>query len=459
MLNEKIVKISFLGATHTVTGSKNLLRLGSKNVLIDCGLFQGYKELRLRNWDKFPINPAQIDVVILTHAHIDHSGYLPLLVKNGFKGPIYSSAATKDLCAILLPDSGHLQEEDAYFANKYGFSKHKEALPLYTQKEAENVIKQFVVVEFDKRYKLFENSHFSLLRAGHILGAAFVKIEHENTKIVFSGDLGRPHDPIMVEPSAIKEADYLVLESTYGDRLHDRASPEIQLKRVITETAKRGGVLIIPAFAVGRAQSLLYYIYQLKRKNEIPDLPVFLDSPMAINATKLLLKHMHEHRLNEETCRDACNIATYANTIEESKNIDSYHMPIIIISASGMATGGRVLHHLKAFASDQHNTILFSGFQAGGTRGDRIVKGEHEVKIHGKMVPIRAKVENIDTLSAHADYQEILLWLENFKHAPKKVFITHGELAAAMSLKEKIEEKFHWSCVIPNYLQTVDLKK
>lgn len=452
------MKLSFLGATNTVTGSKNLLQLGNKTILVDCGLFQGYKELRLRNWDKLPIQPSQIDAVILTHAHIDHSGYLPLLVKNGFKGPIYASAATKDLCSILLPDSGHLQEEDARFANKYGFSKHKEALPLYTQKEAEHALKQFFVVDFDKRYKLFENSHFSLSRAGHILGAAIVTVEHHNKMIVFSGDLGRPHDPVMVEPAKISATDYLVIESTYGDRLHDKASPEVQLKRVITETAKRGGVVIIPAFAVGRAQSLLYYLYQLKRKKAIPDLPVFLDSPMAIDATRLLFKYMKEHRLDKDTCRDACNMATYTNSVEESKKIDSYHMPMIIISASGMATGGRVLHHLKMFAPDQRNTILFSGYQAGGTRGDRIVKGEHEVKIHGEMVPIRAKVENIDTLSAHADYQETLLWLENFKYPPKKVFITHGEPASALSLKQKIEEKFGWDCLIPNYLQTVDLK-
>lgn len=451
------MNIQFLGAAQTVTGSKYLLTLDSKKILVDCGLFQGYKELRLRNWNKLPIEPSQIDAVILTHAHIDHTGYLPLLVKNGFKGPIYSSAATKDLCAILLPDSGHIQEEDAFFANKYGYSKHKIALPLYTQMEAEEVIKQFVTKEFDQSHPLFEGSSFTFSRAGHILGSAFIKITHGDSSIVFTGDMGRPHDTVMREPAKIEFTDYLVIESTYGNRLHDKEPPLQQLKRIIKATAKRGGTVVIPAFAVGRAQSLLYYIQQLKNRNEIPDLPVFLDSPMATNVTKLLCRYKDEHRLDEEQCKNVCEVATYINTPAESKEIDSSRMPSIIISASGMATGGRVLHHLKVFAPDERNTILFSGYQAGGTRGAKMMNGDREIKIHGQIVPIRSQIEAISSLSAHADSQEILQWLENFKKPPKHVFITHGELDAAKALKEKIEEKFHWECSIPEYLNIVDL--
>lgn len=451
------MNIQFLGAVQTVTGSKYLLSFGSKKVLIDCGLFQGYKELRLRNWDKLPIEPSQIDAVILTHAHLDHTGYLPLLVKNGFKGPIYSTAATKDLCAILLPDSGHIQEEDAFFANKYGFSKHKTALPLYTQMEAEKVIKQFVSIDFNKEQQLFEGSSFTFSRAGHILGSAFIRITQGDSSIVFTGDMGRPNDPVMCEPAKIEFADYLVVESTYGNRLHDKEPPLQQLGRIIKETAKRGGSIVIPAFAVGRAQSLLYYIFQLKSKNEIPDLPVFLDSPMATNVTKLLCRYKDEHRLDEQLCKNVCEVAAYVNTPEESKKIDNYRMPSIIVSASGMATGGRVLHHLKAFAPDERNTILFSGYQAGGTRGARMMNGEREIKIHGQIIKVRARVEAISSLSAHADYQEILQWLENFKSPPKHVFITHGELDAATALKTKIEERFHWECSIPDYLNKADL--
>ncbi|MBS0290830.1 MAG: MBL fold metallo-hydrolase [Proteobacteria bacterium] len=451
------MKLSFFGATGTVTGSKSLLQLGSKNVLIDCGLFQGYKELRLRNWDHLPIKPSSIDAVILTHAHIDHTGYLPLLAKNGYKGPIYSTPATKDLCSIMLPDSGHIQEEDANLANRYGYSKHKPALPLYTQEEAEKVLEQFIPLEFNKKHPLFESSYFSFSKAGHIQGSAFVTINHKNTSIVFSGDIGRPYDPVMHEPSIIEAADYLVIESTYGDRLHNKEAPEQQLARVIKETAKRGGTLIIPSFAVGRAQSLLYYIHLLKRKNAIPDIPVFLDSPMATHATKIFCRYPDELRLDQNQCYDVCKVATYIHTVEESKNLDSQRLPIIIISASGMATGGRVLHHLKAFAPDSRNTILFSGYQAGGTRGARIVNGEREVKIHGQLIPIRAQVEMIDNISAHADYQEILQWLGQFKYPPKKVFINHGEREAALALKTKIEQTLHWHCLIPEYLQTVNL--
>ncbi|CCD08943.1 putative mRNA Cleavage and polyadenylation specificity factor [Legionella pneumophila subsp. pneumophila] len=452
------MKLTFLGATETVTGSKYLLTVGSKKILIDCGLFQGYKELRLRNWAPLPIDPHDIDAVIITHAHIDHTGYLPLLVKNGFRGKIYATPGTKALCSILLPDSGHLQEEEARLANKYGFSKHQPALPLYSEKEARTALQYFETIDFDTPHSVFQEFSFEYHRAGHIVGAAMVKIKTPKASIVFTGDIGRPYDPVMKAPSAIEETDYLVMESTYGDRLHDATDPLPQMAQVINQTVKRGGSVIIPAFAVGRAQSLLYFIYELKQQGAIPkDIPVFLDSPMAIDATHLLCTYKEDHHLTAEQCRGLCHVATYVNTPEESKEIDRHHMPQIIIAASGMAQGGRILHHLKAFAPDPKSTLLFTGFQAGGTRGARIVNGERQVKIHGSLIPIQAQVVVMSSTSAHADYLELLEWLKHLTKQPKKVFITHGEPHSAQSLKEKIEKQFGFSCTIPSYQQTEDL--
>jgi len=448
------MKITFLGATQTVTGSKYLIAYRDKKILIDCGLFQGYKELRLRNWNKLPVEANQIDAVILTHAHIDHSGYVPLLVKNGYTGKIYATAGTIQLCEILLPDSGFLQEEEAALANKYGFSKHKPALPLYTKQDAQNALSSFEPVAFNKEVKLFDGFSFKFGHAGHIIGAAFVKVQDPHTSILFSGDLGRPHDPVMQAPATPYPADYLVIESTYGNHLHDKSDPEILLGTLINKTMHRGGTVVVPAFAVGRAQNILYHIYQLKKHNKIPNVPVFLDSPMAISATSILNQNQQELRLNAEQCKMLCDTAVYVNTPEESKNLDTNKMPKIIISASGMATGGRVLHHIKTYASDARNTLLFTGYQAGGTRGARIIAGEKQIKIHGEMVDVRAQVEMIHGLSAHSDYQETLDWIASFKHPPKKVFITHGEPTSAEALKEKIEQKLHLKCNLPKYMQT-----
>lgn len=451
------MKLTFLGATETVTGSKYLIEDENKKILIDCGLFQGYKELRLKNWEKFPIDPAIIDIVILTHAHIDHSGYIPLLVKNGFKGKIYTSAATYDLCSILLPDSGYLQEEDANRANRYGYTKHKPALPLYTEEEAENSLKYFQTIDFDKKIDIGNGLSFILKNSGHILGSAFVILSNQEKTITFSGDLGRLNDPILRSPKKLQYTDYLLIESTYGNRLHKKIDPIVEIGEIIRSTVAKGGTIVIPAFAVGRAQDILYYINSLKQSGAILNIPVFLDSPMTINATKLLCKYKEEHKLSEELCMHVCDVATYTRTVEESKKIDSSPMPKIIISASGMATGGRVLHHLKHFMTDHKSTILFTGFQAGGTRGDRIVKGEKLIKIHGEMYEVNARVENLTSTSAHADYEEILEWLDNFKEAPKKVFVTHGTIEAAKSLKEKIEKQFGWNVEIPKYLQSETL--
>ncbi len=451
------MRLSFLGATETVTGSKYLLEEGNSKILIDCGLFQGHKALRLRNWAKLPLDPATLDAVVLTHAHIDHSGYIPLLVKQGFRGKIYCSEATYDLCAILLPDSGYLQEEDARRANKYGYTRHTPAKPLYNQKDARTALELFHPVKFGNFIKMDNGLRFKLKHSGHILGASFVQIDNGQKTIVFSGDLGRPGDPVMMEPEHFKQTDYLVIESTYGNRLHGQSDPLETIEEIITTTAAKGGTVIIPAFAVGRTQNLLYYIHALKQKGKIPNVPIFLDSPMAINATKLMHRHHNDHRLSEKECAEVCNIATYTKTVEQSKALGRQKMPSVIISASGMATGGRILHHLKNYISDRKNTILFTGFQAGGTRGDRILRGEKEIKIHGQMWSVRARIECMDNTSAHADYQEILDWLSYIETAPDKIFITHGEVEASQSLKDKIRDKFGWNVHIPKYLHREEL--
>lgn len=454
------MKLTFLGANFTVTGSKYLVEEAKKKFLIDCGLFQGHKELRLRNREPFPVDPKTIEAVILTHAHIDHSGYIPLLVNQGFKGKIYASHATRDLCEILLLDAGRIQEEDARRANRYGYSKHHPALPLYTEEDAKNSLKLFSCVDFDKPYPLENDLTFSLSRSGHILGSSFITLKSRDASLVFSGDIGRPHDPVMAPPSQIQSADYLILESTYGNRLHPDIDVLKQLEEVINSTFAKGGTVVIPAFAVGRTQILLYYIYKLKQEKRFPShIPIYLDSPMAQDVTRLWNHYAKEHRLSKEECSKVCSVAEYVQSREDSKRLNSSPFPSIIISASGMAEGGRVLHHLVHYAPKEHNTILFAGFQAGGTRGDRMLKGEREVKIHGQMIPIRARIENLDTLSSHADYEEILQWLKGFISAPKQVFITHGEPEAAESLKSKIEEKLGWKVSIPRYLESFELSK
>lgn len=451
------MQLTFLGAVHTVTGSKYLLSVNSKNILIDCGLFQGPKELRLRNRSPLPIDPKDIDAVIITHAHIDHTGYLPILVKNGYKGKIYCSDGTMSLCSVLLLDSGYLQEEEARFANRSGYSKHEPALPLYTMEDARKSLTHFEAIDFEVPHTLFDDCSFELFRAGHIIGASFIKIKNKNTTILFTGDIGRPHDPVMQSPTIIQEADYIVMESTYGDRIHDSTNPQMQIAEVINQTVKRGGSIIIPAFAVGRAQSLLYYINEIKKSGVISDIPVYLDSPMATSATKILCKHMKDHRLNEDQCTQLCNAAKYINSPKESMQLDTDKSPKIIISASGMLEGGRILHHLKVFGPDPKSTILITGYQAVGTRGAQLVKGDREIKIHGEQVPIRAQVEVMSSGSAHADYREMLDWLKNFKSPPKKVFITHGEYNSAITFKSHIEKELGWQCEVPDYLEKVEL--
>ncbi|HEX2654331.1 MAG TPA: MBL fold metallo-hydrolase [Xanthobacteraceae bacterium] len=451
------VSITFLGGAGTVTGSKYALEHAGNTILIDCGLFQGFKSLRLRNWAAFPVDPRSISSVVLTHAHLDHSGYLPLLIKRGFKGPIYCSQATADLCAILLPDSGHLQEKDAEFANRYGFSKHKPALPLYTERDARKALDQLKPQPFDRDLAVENGARIRLRRAGHILGAASVQIDWANTTTVFSGDLGRSNDPIMPDPEVIDRADHLIVESTYGNRRHDQADPAQALAEIVSATIAHGGTVIIPAFAVGRAQSLLFYLQQLKSKGQLANVPIFLDSPMAQDASELFCKDSSDHKLSADKCRHACAVAHYVQTAEESKALTANPIPKVIISASGMATGGRVLHHLKHYASDPKNTILFAGFQAGGTRGAAMLAGADVIKIHGQYVPVRAQVKNLNMLSAHADSDEIIHWLEGFKQPPRMTFITHGEPDAADALRHRIQEKLGWLCTVPDQGQKVEL--
>ncbi|MFK4057380.1 MBL fold metallo-hydrolase RNA specificity domain-containing protein [Brevundimonas sp. NPDC046655] len=452
-----MISLTSLGGAGAVTGSKHLLEADGRRILIDCGLFQGLKTLREQNWAPLPVKPSSIDAVILTHAHLDHSGYLPKLVKDGFRGPILASAATRDVAEIILRDSGHIQEKDAEQTNRYGYGKHKPALPLYGVHDAGRAMERFVSTPFHKSVELPGGARLTLRRAGHILGAATAEVTWNGTKILFSGDLGRYGDATMVDPEPGEEADYVVVESTYGDRRHDPRDPTEALGEVIERTIARGGTVVIPAFAVGRAQSLLYHIWRLKQAGRIGLTPIYLDSPMAINATDLLHAHLEDHRMPAEVCDAICAVATYVRDVEASKEISASPMPKVILSASGMATGGRVLHHIKAFGPDRRNTILFSGFQAAGTRGRSMVEGAQEVKIHGQWVPINAEVANLPMLSAHADAEEILRWLSGLKRPPRKTFIVHGEPHASDALRVRIQDRFGWDCVIPQMMERHEL--
>lgn len=451
------MRLTFLGGTGTVTGSKYLLEHKGQRLLVDAGLYQGLKQLRLRNWDSFPVAPSEIDAIVLTHAHLDHSGFIPRLVQLGFRGRVYCTSATRDLCALILPDSGRLLEEEADFANRHGFSKHHPALPLYTEQDAQAALRHFTSREFDEGFEPVPGVRVQLRRAGHLLGAASVRVEWEGRSILFSGDLGRAHDLLMMPPALPEAADTVVIESTYGDRAHADTDPLTELAAVINRTAARGGLVVIPSFAIGRAQALMYCLHLLRQQHRIPDLPAFLNSPMAADATHIYRKHRAEHRLTPEQCEAMCSAARIVNSVEESKRLNDMRFPAVIISASGMASGGRVLHHLKAFAPDDRNSILFAGFQAAGTRGAAMVGGARTVKIHGQQVPIRADVAQLDSLSAHADRDELLAWIGALPSAPQQVFVTHGEPVAADALRQAIEERHHWRCSVPEYRDTVEL--
>lgn len=450
-------RLSFHGAAGTVTGSRYLLEIGAQRILIDCGLFQGYKQLRLRNWAPLPFDPGGIDAVILTHAHIDHSGFLPVLTRQGFRGPIYCSQGTFELCKILLPDSAYLQEEDARFANRHGISKHQPALPLYTRNDAHACLQQFQPVPIASRTALNAAVAFTLEHAGHLLGACFARVESQGLSVTFTGDLGRPNDAILHAPTAPSATDYLVCESTYGDRSHPAIDPETELAQCLGPALARGAVVVVPAFAVGRAQTLLLQIARLKRKGQLPDVPVFLDSPMAIDASILYRRFNHEHRLSAADCDLMCNAATFVNTADQSKALSQRGGPMIIISASGMATGGRVIHHLKTFVGDERNLILLAGFQAPGTRGGALANGVSTVRIHAQDFPVRAEVRQLQASSSHADANEILAWLRQLERPPRQTFITHGEPGPSDALRQRMERELGWSTLVPEHRQTVEL--
>jgi metallo-beta-lactamase family protein len=441
--------LTFLGAAGTVTGSKYLLQVGSRRILIDCGLFQGLKHLRLRNREPFPVDPREIDTVLLTHAHLDHSGYLPLLVRQGYAGPVYCTPATRDLCGILLPDSGHLQEEAAAFATKHGFSRHSPALPLYTEADARRALPRLLPVDFGTELSLGDGISARFSPAGHILGAAMIELRTPEGTIHFSGDLGRPGDPLLPAPTTIDRGDVLVVESTYGDRLHDPADPADELAQVIRRTAERGGAVLIPSFAVGRAQTLLYLLHRLRQEGRIPRIPIYLDSPMAAEATRIHQVHARALELSDDVIESLQTTAVIVASVQESKEVDRMHYPRVIISASGMVTGGRVLHHMRALAPDRKNTILLVGYQAMGTRGAQLLAGVSAVKIHGTYVPIHAEVASLSNLSAHADWAEIVAWARGFSAPPSRVFITHGEPVAADALRLRLEEALGWRCEVP----------
>ena len=461
--------LQFLGAAGTVTGSRYLVEAGGERLLVDCGLFEGVKELRLRNWNPFPAPPASIHGLLLTHAHLDHTGYIPRLMHEGFRGAVLTTSATVDLCRLLLPDSGHLQEEDAAYANKRGFSKHTPALPLYTYEDAVESLERFRAVDESKPVEISDHFACRFFPAGHILGARMIELTvRENggeRRVLFSGDLGREHQLLIREPVVPDVAgDYTMLcESTYGDRLHPTDDFRPRLASIVEATAARGGTVVIPAFAVGRTQELLYVFRELMGQNKMHSLPIHVDSPMAIDSTGLYLQHLEDHNL-EMGELEKQGVKPFAppnvhfdRTVEQSKAINDVHFPMVIISASGMATGGRVLHHLKRCLPDHRNTILFEGFQAAGTRGQIIQSGAPSVKIHGEEVPIRARVESMENFSGHADYGEILRWLERFPKAPQRVYLVHGEPHASQSLRDKISSQLHWDTAVASYLQKIVL--
>jgi metallo-beta-lactamase family protein len=449
------VTITFLGGASTVTGSKFLVQHDGKRLLVDCGLFQGYKQLRLRNWAPLPVPPDQIHAVLLTHAHLDHSGYMPLLVKEGFAGHVYASRGTRDLCRILWPDSGHIQEEDAAFANRHGFSKHAPALPLYTRQDALDALPLLKAVEFDKTITPIPGWKATFSPAGHILGASSILLEVAGRRILFSGDLGRPDDLIMSPPDAAPQADTVLIESTYGDRIHPKEDIPAELAPALQRVAKRGGVAVVPVFAVGRAQALLHAIHLLKMKGELPtSLPVFLDSPMAVHTTHLFEDHPGEHRLSHQDTRALTRNATMINSTDESKALASRHGPMVILSASGMATGGRVLHHIAHYAGNHRNMIILTGYQAPGTRGATLASGAKSVRIHGRDVEVNAEVVQLESASAHADANQLLAWLRTMPQVPAQVYVVHGEAGPADMMRSRIKHELGWRAVVPEHGST-----
>lgn len=456
--------LTFLGAARTVTGSKYLLEHDGKRVLVDCGLFQGLKELRLRNWAEFPVPPRDIDAVVLTHAHLDHVGYLPRLRNEGYKGRVFCTAGTMDLCRLVLPDSGRIQEEDARQANRHGYSRHQPALPLYTESDALNALTQLQPIGFHRPIEIVPGIAIEFIPAGHLLGSAFVVARLQaGPTILFGGDLGRYARPVLPDPSNAVQADVVLVESTYGDRDHVADDNGEQLARVIRRTVERGGKVIIPAFAIGRVGELVYWMRRLEQERRIPVLPVYVDSPMANEALKFYAARSTE--LDAEMRPTGKKVSTFATTRfqtiaspQQSKELTASRKVAVVISSSGMATGGRVLHHLAAALPDERNTALFVGYQAEGTRGRQLVDGAREIRIHGQAIAVNARVAKIDSMSAHADRGEILRWLGTLPAAPKRLCLVHGEPAPMDALKTLVQQRLGWDAHTPHHLERLRLE-
>jgi metallo-beta-lactamase family protein len=452
-----MTRLTFLGGAGTVTGSKYLVEHDGLRLLVDCGLFQGLKPLRLMNWAHAAFEPRSIDAVLLTHAHLDHSGWLPALVRDGFAGPVWCTPPTLELCRLLLPDSGHLQEEDAAYANRKGFSRHHPALPLYTEQDAERALARLRTVRFGEDLPLGRGASARFTHAGHILGAASVRIALRDRALLFSGDLGRYDDLLMRDPADAPAADVVVMESTYGDREHPDDDPSDELAAIVSRTVARGGTVLIPAFAVGRAQLLLHVIARMKRRGAIPDVPVFLNSPMAVDTTALY-RHFHKgHRLDEDALHAMATVATMVRGVEESKALNRMKYPSVIVSASGMATGGRVLHHLKALAPDPRNAIVLVGYQAPGTRGADMQAGRRTLRIHGADHAVRAEVATLQGLSAHGDASDLLRWARSMPAAPSRAFVVHGEPPASAALAARLRAELGWQADVPARGEAVTL--
>ena len=455
------LQIHFLGAAGTVTGSKYLIEVLDKKIMVDCGLFQGLKKLRNLNWDYLPVDVADVDDVLLTHAHLDHTGYLPRLVKSGFKGKIYGTAPTLDIAEIILRDSAKIQEEEAAQANEKGYSKHSPAKPLYDLKDVDRTLLRFEEVPLDQWLPLFDGIKVRYQYNGHILGATFIEIDAAGKRLVFSGDIGREEDYLLFPPKKPEQADLLFIESTYGDRLHPEGNIEEELLQIIQQTHQDGGTLIIPSFAVERTQTLMYLLWQLREKGLMPNMPVYMDSPMGANVLHVFHRSAAWHKLPKEDCDKMCDYIQTVSSFRETWEVIDNKSPKIVIAGRRMVTGGRVLTYLTKYLEKPQTRVLLAGYQAEGTRGRQLQEGAHEVKIYGKYYPVKAKIIMLQGLSAHADQRELLNWLSEIKNTPEKVFIIHGEAHPADVLRVKIRDEYGWESEVPELyaIETFDLKK
>ncbi|MCF8461782.1 MAG: MBL fold metallo-hydrolase [Flavobacteriales bacterium] len=457
MSTENKITVHFLGAAGTVTGSKFLIDTGEHKILVDCGLFQGLKELRLKNWDQFPVNVPEIDAVVLTHGHMDHTGYLPRLMKMGFKGPIHGTRPTLEIAEIILLDSAKIQEEEAKKANQEGYSKHHPAEPLYDLKDAEEAIEHFNSLAEGVWIELYPEINIRFQYNGHIIGATFIEMDIKGKRFVFSGDIGRPQDKLLRPPKKPQKADVLFMESTYGDRVHSEENLEDRLKEIINNTYANGGTLIIPSFAVERTQTLMYVIWKLRQAHAIPQMPLIMDSPMAANVLKVFEDNREWHTLKPEEYTGMCNLFRIVTSYKETWEVINDEKPKIVIAGSGMISGGRVLTYLQHYIGKIETTVLLAGFQAAGTRGRKLLEGASELKIYGKEYPVEAEVINLEVLSAHADQPEMLDWMSEIKTAPEHTFIIHGEAEAAATFKEKIKERYGWESTVPELYSIVEI--